>query len=531
VKRSYAWAWSLLTFSLLGDALVRLRLLGVPLDRDEGEYAYFGQLILHGVPPYKTAYNFKLPGIYAVYAGILAMFGQTREGIHFGLLVANIAGCALVVLLACRLFTPVAGVVAGTTFAALSLTARLHGLAAYAEHFLLLPALAGALALRSAVESDRRRMFFASGVLFGLAFVVKQNGAAFVLFGALYALLGGRASPDGSGPARRLAQTLVLLGGALLPYAVVCLAMILAGAFQHFWFWTTVYMYRYALKRSLSDAGALVAFTSREILATTYLVVALAALGVAALIWDRAARSERRFVVLLLLCSFAGTAAGLHFRRQYFLLLAPSVALLAGIAVDAVARGLRASSAVLRIGVPVALVVLPVAHLLHAERAVLFELPPEGVARAVWGLNPFPESIEIARYLRARAAPDDRIAVIGSEPQIYFYARRPAATGFVCTIYEMMEIQPYASQMQRDMIAEIEAAKPRFVVFVYLVSSWQLRPDSDRTIFYWWKRYQQNFELVGSIGIMSDERTTYAWDAAAAGHTPTSIAVFERKRG
>ena len=31
--------------------LVRLHLLPVPLERDEGEYAYVGQLMLQGVPP------------------------------------------------------------------------------------------------------------------------------------------------------------------------------------------------------------------------------------------------------------------------------------------------------------------------------------------------------------------------------------------------------------------------------------------------------------------------------------------------
>jgi len=39
-----------------------------PLDRDEGEYAYFGQLLLEGVPPYAGAYNLKVPGIYGAYA-------------------------------------------------------------------------------------------------------------------------------------------------------------------------------------------------------------------------------------------------------------------------------------------------------------------------------------------------------------------------------------------------------------------------------------------------------------------------------
>src|SRR5262249_20001496 len=50
--------------ALLLVALVRLRLADVPLERDEGEYAYAGQLILHGIPPYQQAYNMKFPGTY-----------------------------------------------------------------------------------------------------------------------------------------------------------------------------------------------------------------------------------------------------------------------------------------------------------------------------------------------------------------------------------------------------------------------------------------------------------------------------------
>ena len=65
---------------------IRIRLLGIPLERDEGEYAYSGQLMLQGIPPYKLAYNMKFPGTYAAYAAIMAIFGQTIAGIHFGLL-------------------------------------------------------------------------------------------------------------------------------------------------------------------------------------------------------------------------------------------------------------------------------------------------------------------------------------------------------------------------------------------------------------------------------------------------------------
>ena len=76
-------AWIFLAVIVLGLVIViRIRLLGIPLERDEGEYAYAGQLMLQGIPPYKLAYNMKFPGTYAAYALIMALFGQTMVGIR-----------------------------------------------------------------------------------------------------------------------------------------------------------------------------------------------------------------------------------------------------------------------------------------------------------------------------------------------------------------------------------------------------------------------------------------------------------------
>src|SRR5437899_1091529 len=79
-------AWILVGLTILFVVVVRVRLREMPLERDEGEYAYAGQLMLQGVPPYQDAYNMKLPGTYAAYALIMAVFGQSAAGIHFGLM-------------------------------------------------------------------------------------------------------------------------------------------------------------------------------------------------------------------------------------------------------------------------------------------------------------------------------------------------------------------------------------------------------------------------------------------------------------
>src|ERR1700722_16323428 len=109
--------WILLFAILLFAALVRARLLHIPLERDEGEYGYVGQLLLRGVPPYQQASNMKFPGTYAAYALIMSVFGQTPAGIHLGLLLINAAAILLVFLLGRRLFSRDAGIAAAAAYA------------------------------------------------------------------------------------------------------------------------------------------------------------------------------------------------------------------------------------------------------------------------------------------------------------------------------------------------------------------------------------------------------------------------------
>ena len=71
------WPRLVVLLVLLFVGFIRFRLLDMPLERDEGEYAYAGQLILQGIPPYELAYNMKLPGTYYAYALGMAVFGQT----------------------------------------------------------------------------------------------------------------------------------------------------------------------------------------------------------------------------------------------------------------------------------------------------------------------------------------------------------------------------------------------------------------------------------------------------------------------
>jgi len=45
------WSWLALAVIIIFVAAIRIRLLQIPLERDEGEFAFMGQLLLQGIPP------------------------------------------------------------------------------------------------------------------------------------------------------------------------------------------------------------------------------------------------------------------------------------------------------------------------------------------------------------------------------------------------------------------------------------------------------------------------------------------------
>ena len=102
---------------------------------------------------------------------------------------------------------------------------------------------------------------------------------------------------------------------------------------------------------------------------------------------------------------------------------------------------------------------------------------------------------------------DDGIAVLGSEPQIYFYSKRHSATGYICT-YRLMEPQSYARQMQEEMIRQIEFARPKYRIWAGVPPSWLRHTESGDMIFAWTDDYVKKFYDVVRL-ILSGDYTVY----------------------
>jgi len=520
------WALGVIVFGV--TVAIRIRLLGIPLERDEGEYAYAGQLMLQGIPPYKLAYNMKFPGTYAAYAVIMSIFGQTITGIHLGLLLVNTATIVLIFLLGRRLVNSLAGIAAAASYSVLSVSPSVLGLAGHATHFVMLPVLGGALLLLN--QSDRRALgrLFASGLLFGLGVLMKQPAVFFVLFGAIY--LAARDSRQAFGLKRMFLRNLVFGGGAIFPFGITCLLLWYAGVFNQFWFWTIDYARQYGgLFPLRAGMYMFIQHVMDMIWDGCWALWLVAGIGLLLCTSRRRMRSNASFLVGLLVSSALAVCPGFYFRPHYFVLLLPVVSLLTGLAVIKASDLLKSQVSAVRL-VPFVLFVAALSLPIFREKNFLFKVPLNSAPAIIYGQSPFLESIRIGEYIREHSNPGDTIAVLGSEPQIYFYAHRHSATGYIYT-YGLLEPQKYAHQMQLEMIREIELARPTYLVMVVIDDSWTLWRQSDRYIFNWADEYSaQNYVAVGFINIMPAETDYFFGNVpASVEHLKDYILIYKRK--
>ena len=500
-----AW-WTLAVIVFGVTVAIRIRLLGMPLERDEGEYAYAGQLMLQGIPPYKLAYNMKFPGTYAAYAVIMSMFGQTIPGIHLGLLLVNAATIALIFFLGRRLMNSTAGIAAATSYAVLSVSPSVLGLAAHATHFVMLPVLGGTLLLLHGPNRQGFGRLFASGLLFGIGVLMKQPAVFFIPFGAIYLLWNDvhrRFSPK-----KILLRNLIFGIAAIVPVGTTCLILWYADGFDKFWFWTIDYARQYSSLVPLIYAPRIFLHSVSEVIGDGWALWTLAGIGLIAGLWDRRTRASTGFLLGLLVFSVLALCPGFYFRSHYFIMILPAVSLLVGVAISELSDFLAGRMTAVRF-VPLLLLSVALSLPVLWDKKFFFEASPVEACRMIYPESPFPESIKIAEYVRDHTSQNDTIAVLGSEPQIYFYSHRHSATGYVYT-YGLMEPQKYAQRMQQEMIRQIEFARPRYLIFVAMTDSWLKRPGSEQLIFAWAHDYiPQNYSVTGLVDLSASDRTNY----------------------
>ena len=158
--------WVGLALALVVLILFRLHALGLPLETDECNYAYFGARLLAGDRLYVDLWDHQPPGVFVLFAGMIALFGD--EPIVFRLMATAFSAVSLVLIFAMlrRWHGAMIATAGGLLFAVVSSDPGTAGEGCNREIYMNTFVL-GAWLLATWGGCESRRGVFAAGLLLG----------------------------------------------------------------------------------------------------------------------------------------------------------------------------------------------------------------------------------------------------------------------------------------------------------------------------------------------------------------------------
>lgn len=431
-SRFFGWLWIFVAGCLVVWGLVYV---GWPFGRDQGTFAWVGDVVLRGGLPYRDAWDVKGPAVYVVYAVTQWIAGRHQWAIRLvDLLSLAASGVAMWRLE--RWHTgarwPLSPLLFALCYAHLGFwhTAQPDG---WAATLVLL-----SIWWLVAAQGQRRMLqVFAAGVPLGLAFLLKSPFGVFVVPAVVYTIVTGKE--------RRFGLALSLGAGFAAPVVLILAWFAAAGAVSSLLENQVVFdLWVHALNRPSVSERALAVLSRFS--AYWFLLVALPlfALGCARL-WQRSGALAILVLGQLGAALFVLALQGKFYYYQALPLLALTVLLsglgfssamaaarhpLGSIQAAKVSMLERHSAAVASILLLLGLIV-PARQIVARAGVTLGKVTAEQYMSTFENANfSYRSNFLVVQYLRSHTREGDAVLVWGSEPLVYYLSGRPSPTRF-----------------------------------------------------------------------------------------------------
>jgi len=475
--------------------LVRMAYVHVPLERDEGAYAYGAWRMLEGDVLYKDMVDFTPPGIFYLYASAIKFFGKGIDDIRFFTCIYMEFVLLWMFFLLKRIFTSREAWIGTAVLGFIAAEPAILGFTANKETFLLLPIIASIHLMLKGIDEHKKWLLVTAGCISGLGFFIKQQMLFFSVCMALFTIVHQWQKKD-----RGLIPVLLFTAGGVLAGCAVCIFFFMKGAFKPFFYW--VFTYTLEFGTAPVDKIVMLSYLRDRIGAILAGDVIFWAAGIYAVYMLIAKKAWQGWLIVCLIIAAAlSVSAGFRFRQHYFILAAPVVAMSAGWGIarwiDAVKRLQRKMVRYILLSM---LGLLIVGIPLRSNWAYMVKDSPEEISRKLYGTNPFVEAVHIAQYIKEHTNPDDAVFVFGSEPEIYFYSERinPVKHFF---IYPLTALYGLSGAFQREAVSAVKEAEPFYIIWVDIQTSlYASEPSSDRYVFEEIKKHiQEQYKFDGYV--------------------------------
>jgi len=457
--------------------LLALGSLWWPMGRDQGIFAWAGDVILDGGTPYRDAWEVKGPATHYTFALSRALFGSNSWGIRLLDLVLLAVTGTLLWRLVQRWADAFAAHVAAILFVVLYFRAGYWGTAqpdGWASMFLLM---ALAMVLSDGRLSHVRRI--AAGGLVGLAASYKLLFVGFLAPLMLFDLFAHPASLR-----ERLGRTATLLGASVAVTCLFLLPLAIRGALGDFcdiqFNFNRVVHLNTRQRPPAEHFAAIARFFARDVFLDSFVVFALG-FGILCLGKSRRMLLTTLLVFLLLavICT-AGQAKyyGYHWRPAY-----GPIVIIAAIGVGYLRRILlaapsldKATSVLLEIGLLLTVgwlvwSISPKPNWSGWNACVLGNMPRKDYYREFErpeaGAYPLLALVQVSKYLQQQTAEDDYVQVWGFKTLINTLCQRrtPTRFGFNYPLI-VADGTEFQRRYRREFLAGLSSRRPAYIVIV-----------------------------------------------------------------
>lgn len=438
---------------------LRINSLDIPLERDEGIFGYAGEVILQNGLPYKDIFEIKPPVVFYINALALSLFPSSSTGIHAFLCVYNFLTLIVLFFIGKALTrSNTAGFLVAITYAVVSSLPIVQGFTASTEMFLLLPL---SLCLLTMIYGIRKRnifLIFSSGLFGSITFWTKAPSLSMIAFIGVYFTFFYK--PDLSQKPFPLnpVKNFIFWSGGFLAFSLLLAGYFLyKGVFDKFIYWSFTHSYLYSKLAETESFLPIIKTRLLRIAGASFFVLIAGIAGCWIKIKEKNQASY--FAVGFLVFSIPSVIPGFAY-KHYFAQLLPALSVFGGLGAYFLNSRLKRAAYITSLTCYILLVVIVPATMYGSY---YFKDSPDKISRDYFGINPFPESIDIAKFIENNTTRKDTIFIFGSEPQIFLYSKRKSVTPFV-VVYPLMASFPAHKEFQKQVWADVNSKKPKYII-------------------------------------------------------------------
>lgn len=453
----------------------RVHAFDLPLETDEGNYAYIGGRLLAGDQLYVDVWDHQPFGVFTLFAGVIALFGDTPA--VFRWMACGFSGVSLILIFA--LLRTMAGrgpaAMGALIFAIVSSDPGTAGEGCnreiYMNTFML-------LAWYLALLFERRRRYgfvIAAGSSLALASALKTVVAVpWVLLAAWLMLIAANSS---NGNRRWRASFGVLVAFAVGPLVLWTGATAYFAATGRFYeFVDAVFLFNLSYSESTAPffhrfvdffTPTRFPYTFRSALTLWWAGLASCVFLTIRAALRRNTRNEQLVVILLFAGYLAACLPGRSWPHYYYLLI-PGLIMCVSIGSYSLSRSLensRSPSPPWRRGMTVAILGVLTSLLLWSQARDYLLQTPLGITIGRYNTRDFWGRAQ-GENIRRVTDPNDKIFVFGSDASIYYYARRQCASRYTMITALQSGFKGVAARRE-TLIRELEADPPRLILVLF----------------------------------------------------------------